>query len=113
MTTPKLLMFCGFVLIVGTLASHFMAGTFFGSTEQTWMDSLTVIRTYNVLGLFTIPWINPDFFTVGIPRLVSWDFGFFGGDYAIMQYFFYVITIGVAWGFFVVAIGVISSFWRR
>lgn len=113
MTTPKLIMACGMVFVVGLLTSRILDGAFLGSVDSSVVDSLTVIRAYNVLGLFTIPWLNFEFFTVGLPKLISWDFSFFGGDYAIFKYLFYVISMGVAWGFFVATIGVLSNFWRR
>ena len=75
MTTPKLIMFCAFMFIVGLFVSHIYAGTYYGATDTAVLNSLTVIRTYNVLGLFTIPWLNADFFIIGLPALVSWDMG--------------------------------------
>ena len=113
MTSPKLIMFCSFLLVVGLLVSHIMAGTFFGDRETTLFNTLTVIRSYNIAGLFTIPWLNIDFFLVGIPRLINWDFAFFGGEAAILKYFFYVIAIGLVWGIFPVVAGVISWALRR
>ena len=113
MTTPKLIMFCAFCFIIGLITSHIMAGTYLNATDSATMNALTVIRTYNVLGLFTIPWLNADFFLVGIPRLIMWDFGFFGGEAEILKYFFYVITIGVIWGIFPIVAGILSYVLRR
>jgi len=112
MTTPKLLMACGFVFIVGIMVSRIIDGAFFNASDAAVLNQLTVIRSYNVWGLFTIPWLNPDFFIKGIPKLVAWDFSFFGGDYEIFKYFLYVVSIGVAWGFFVATVGVLSQFMR-
>lgn len=109
MTTPKLIMFCAFVFIIGTLTSHLIAGAFFNSDDVSYLNSLMVIRTYNVLGLFTIPWLNPDFFLIGLPKLIAWDYGFFGGDFVLIKYFMYVISIGVVWGLFPIVVGIISK----
>ena len=113
MTTPKLVMACGLVFVVGLLASRIIDGAFFTTADAAIFDTLTVIRSYNVWGLFTIPWLNPDFFIVGIPKLVAWDFSFFGGDYEIFKYLFYVVSIGVAWGFFVATVTILMQFLRR
>jgi len=90
-----------------------MAGTYFGAKETTLFNTLTVVRTYNIAGLFTIPWINIDFFLVGIPRLISWDFAFFGGEAEILKYFFYTVSIGLVWGLFPIIAGVVSYALRR
>lgn len=113
MTTPKLIMFCAFMLIVGLLVSHVMEGTFFGTRERALMNTLTVIKTQSVFGMFSIPWLNLDFFTVGLPRLINWDFGFFGGEAETIKYFFYVVSIGLVWGIFPVVVGVLAYALRR
>ena len=112
MTTPKLLMACGLVLVVGILTSRIIDGAYFSASDAALFDTLTVIRSYNVFGLFNIPWLNPDFFIVGLPKLVAWDYSFFGGEYEIFKYLFYVVSIGVAWGFFVATVGILSQFLR-
>ena len=107
--SPKYLMFCAFVFVVGILLSLMMGGTYFGATEVSWMNDLTVFRTYNVLNLISVPLVNVRFFTEGIPHLVMWDYAFFGGGYAIFQWFLYVITIGVVWGLAAVALAVVAN----
>jgi len=113
MTTPKLIMACALIMTVGIITSRIIDGAFITAYDARIFDSLTVIRSYNVMGLFSIPWLNPDFFTVGIPKLVAWDFSFFGGELEIFKYLFYVVSTGVCWGFFVVTISFLQGFVRR
>ena len=109
----KWIMGIGFIFFVGTLLSHIGAGSWFGADEVEIYNSLTVIRGYNVLGLFTIPWVNVDFVTVGLPKLLSWDYAFFGGEYEIMRYLFYTITMGIGMGLLILALGVLTAVFRR
>ena len=108
MSTPKLVMFLAFMFVVGLVLSFVGDGIWFGSDDANVMKTLTVIRTYNVMGIFSVPWLNGDFFTVGVPKLVEWDTGFFGGEARIIQYFFMVVTIGFIFGILPVVISVLS-----
>ncbi len=108
MTTPKLVMFLAFMWIVGFTVSAVMAGSWWGADQTSVMNSLTVIKVYNPFGLFSFPWINPDFFVLGVPHLVMWDMAFFGGEAQLIQYFFYVITIGFIFGLLPMVISVVS-----
>lgn len=110
---PKLLfiVFAGFV--GGTWFSRLMEGAWLNAGDVAIMNSLTVIRSQDVLGLFSIPWINIDFFTIGIPKLIQWDYPFFGGTAAIVQYMLYALSLIVVWTFLVVFAGVIYSFIKR
>lgn len=102
-------MFCALIFIVGILVSLMMGGTYFGGTEVSLMNDLTVFRSYDVFNLISLPLLNIRFFTEGIPRLVMWDYAFFGGGYAIFQWFLYVITIGVVWGLAMAVLAVIAN----
>jgi hypothetical protein len=102
-----------FLLLVGLVLSYGLSGVWFGSGTGSIMGGLKAYETYTVLGIFTIPWVNIDFFTVGIPKLLSFNFAFFGGSYEWIKYLFYVFSIGVIWGIVGLAIGVIGNFWSR
>lgn len=97
----------------GLLISHVLAGTYFGSDESSVYNTLTVIRMYNVADLFTIPWLNFDFFTVGLPRLIDWDYSFFGGEAEIIRYFLYAISMGIVFGLLPIVVGALSWALRR
>ena len=110
---PKLIMFVGFLFVGLTLLSRLMEGAYFTAEDVITLNSLTVYRTWEVFGLFSLPTLNLDFFVVGLPKLIMWDYGFFGGGYEIFKYLLYTISMGVVWGVFIVIIVVLSRFWTR
>ncbi len=113
MTTPKAISFVAFLLIAGLSLSFIMGGVWFNNVWQARMNTLMALKTYNVLGFFKVPFVNIDFFTVGIPRLLSFDFAFFGGSTVYFQYILYAVSIGIIWGFVSVVIGIIYNFWSK
>lgn len=98
-----------------TVLNRIAEGAFLKAADITVMNTLTISHTQSIFGgLFNIPVINPNFFLVGIPRLMSWDYSFFGGNAALLQYLFYTITAAVAFGLFLaIAGGMVSQFWSR
>ncbi len=111
MGVSKWLMFAGFVLIVGYLCCHWIAGTQFGSTENTLIDSLQVFRTIEIYDRWSVPVINTSFFTTGISAIVHWDFSFLEGSYIL--WILYLFNIGLVFGVFSVFVGVITSAFGR
>jgi ABC-type Fe3+ transport system permease subunit len=77
------------------------------------MNTLTITHSQSIFGLFSIPVLNTDFFFTGIPRLVKWDYSFFGGNAALFQYFLYSLTFALAFALFIIIIGVVSNFFAR
>lgn len=77
------------------------------------MNTLTITRDQTIFGLFTVPVINTDFFFTGIPKLVQWDYSFFGGNAAIFQYFLYSLTFALTFLLFTVIIGLVSQYFSR
>ncbi len=108
MSTPKLIMFLAFMFLSGLIISNISSGTWIGASDITTMNTLTVIRSYDVAGLFSVPWINIDFFVIGVPKLVAFDYSFFGGEARLIQYFFLVVTIGFIFGILPIVIGVLQ-----
>jgi hypothetical protein len=113
MTSPKVITGMAFLLLVGLVLSYGLGGIWFGSTTASIFGSLKAYQTYEIFGIFKIPWVNVDFFTVGIPKLLSFNFAFFGGSYEFFRYLAYVFSIGVVWGIVGLAIGVIGNFWSK
>ena len=109
MTSPKLISFAAGVFLIGIVLSFIMGGIWFDSATEQIFNSLTVLKTYNILG-FHLPWVNWEFFTKGIPNLVSLDFAFFGGSASFFKYAMYVFTIGIIWGIVTYFIGIILNF---
>ena len=96
-----------------TLLNRIMAGFFITASDVGIMNTLTLTHSETVYGLFSVPVLNTDFFFVGIPRLVKWDYSFFGGNAAIFQYFLYSITFALTFMLFIIIIGMISQILAR
>ncbi len=113
MTSVKFIMFIMFAFVGITLMSRMLEGAYFSSTDIAIMNQLTVFRDVQVLGLFSIPTLNLEFFTQGLPHLLMWDYPFFEGTWALARYFFYVLSVGVIWGILIIFVGVLSQRFGR
>lgn len=96
-----------------TMLNRMAAGAFISSADVTILNTLTITRDQTIFGLFTVPVINTDFFFVGIPRLVKWDYSFFGGNAAIFQYLLYSLTFALTVFLFITIIGLVSQYFTR
>ena len=105
--------FLSMVFVGMTLLNRMAAGAFIGASDVAIMNTLTITRDQSVFGLFNVPVINTDFFFVGIPRLVKWDYSFFGGNAAIFQYLLYSMTFALSFMLFVIIIGLVSQFFSK
>jgi len=113
MTGPKYIAFLALLFLGGLTLTFIMGGVWFGSEEQTVFGTLTAIKVYPVFGLFKVPWVNWDFFTIGLPRLFQFNFSFFGGSFEYARYALYTLSIGLLWGIIVVVFGVIQGIFSR
>ena len=113
MTSVKFIMFMVFAFVGCTLISRMLEGAYFSTTDINIMNQLAVFRDVQILGLFSIPTLNLDFFTQGLPHLLMWDYPFFTGTWNLFRYFLYVLSIGIVWGILVVFIGVLSNRFGR
>jgi hypothetical protein len=109
MTSPKMISFAVGVFLLGLVLSFIMSGVWFDNATKTIFDSLTIMKSYNILG-FHLPWINFEFFTKGLPHLLSFNFAFFGGSANFFKYGMYVFSIGIIWGIVTFFIGIILNF---
>ena len=108
--------FIGFLALsfIGmTMLNRFLEGMFITASDVSIMNTLTITHRQSIFGLFTIPILNTNFFFVGIPRLVKWDYSFFGGNAAIFQYFLYSMTFALTFIIFLTIIGVVSNYFAR
>jgi hypothetical protein len=109
MASPKAISFVAGILLLGTVLSFIMGGVWFDANTKSIFGSLTMFKDYNILG-FHMPWINYQYFTVGIPKLFQFNFAFFGGSAGFFKYLLYVFSIGIIWGIVVTFIGYILNF---
>ena len=105
--------FLSMVFVGLTMLNRFAAAQFILAADVAVMNTLTITRDQSIFGLFNIPVINTNFFFVGIPRLVKWDYSFFGGNAAIFQYFLYSTTFALTFLLFVIIVGMISQRFAR
>lgn len=109
MTSPKMISFVAGIFLIGTVLSFIMGGVWFDSSTASIFGTMTAFKTYNILG-FNMPWINTEFFTKGLPHLLTFDFAFFQGSYNFFKYGMYVFSIGIIWGIVTVFISLILNF---
>ena len=101
-----------FIFVGMTLINRVMEGVMIAGADVTILNQITIFRSFNVLGLFSVPVINISYFTVGLPHLVKWDYSFFMGNGGVIQYFLYSITAMVSFGLFVLLIGTLANKFR-
>lgn len=108
--------FIGFLstLFVGfTVLNRVLEGKFIESSDVSILNTMTISHSQSIYGLFSVPVLNTEFFFTGIPRLVKWDYSFFGGNAAIFEYMLYAITAAVSFGLLLVVIGLIGQYFSR
>lgn len=108
--------FIGFLAMVFagmTMLNRLTERLFISTADTAIGNTLTITRDQTIFGLFSLPVINTDFFFVGIPALVKWDYAFFGGNAAIFQYFLYSLTFALTFMLFIIIIGVVSQYFSR
>ena len=114
--TPKLVIFFAFAFVTGTMFSLFIEGAYLGEEEVGVMNALTGMSLLEVSGsgLWTVPKLLGSFFTVGVPRLLLWDYSFLTGDWGLFKWFVcYPLSIGFVWGLASVFIPVIQGFFAH
>lgn len=101
-------------LMIGfTTLQRMIEGYLIRTADVTIINSLTITHRQEIFGLFSVPVVNPDFFTVGFPALIKWDYAFFGGNATMISYLFSAITAAVAFGLFLTIIGMTSQYFSR
>ncbi len=105
--------FLSMVFVGMTLLNRFIEGRYIVASDVANMNTLTITHSQSIAGYFSIPILNTDFFFTGIPRLVKWDFSFFGGNASIIQFFLYSFTFALTFMLFLVIIGMAFQFLSR
>ena len=105
--------FLSFCFVGMTLLNRIIEGAFIAASDVAIINTLTITHDQTIFGLFSVPVLNTDFFFVGIPRLVKWDYAFFGGNAAIWQYFLYSFTFAVTFMLFIAIVGMVGQYFGR
>jgi hypothetical protein len=98
------LMFLGMTLI-----NRILEGAFTSGVDTAIINNILVFREMSVFGWFSIPIPNFSFITSGLPQLLTWDYSFFGGNAALIEYLLYSITAFIAFVLLMAIIGVVAG----
>ena len=102
--------FLAWCFIGMTTLNRILEGQFITASDVSVMNTLTITHDQTIFGLFTVPVLNTDFFFVGLPRLVKWDYSFFGGNASIFQYLLYSMTFALTFVIFIIIVGMVGQF---
>lgn len=110
---PKLLMFCFFAFMAGTLLNLTIEGTALGAEEMSLVNQLTGYTNIEIqsAGVWALPKQVAGFFTHGLPKIIAWDYSYLEDGYpAIFKWtVLYAISAGVVWGIILVFISVLQG----
>lgn len=109
----QLIGFLSFLFVGFTGLNRILEGAFITAADVGIMNTLTITHDQTIFGLFSVPVLNTDFFFVGLPRLVQWDYSFFGGNAAIFQYFLYSLTFALTFMLFIIIVGMVGQYFAR
>lgn len=105
--------FLSMVFFGMTIVNRVMEGQFITASDMEVVNQLTIFRPLEIFGLFSVPVPNLSYFTVGIPRLVMWDYSFFGGNAQVIQFALYSATAAISFLLFTIVIGLLYQFYSR
>ena len=104
--------FCATSWVGLTLINRILEGELLTSAETSWANNFAFTQEFKAFDVFTVPVLNFQFFTEGIPSLLRWDYSFFGGQAQIIQYGLYSITAIVSFILFLVLITILFNTFR-
>lgn len=114
---PKLVIFFAFSFVVSTMLCLFIEGSYLGAEEISVMNALTGMSLLEVSGSggWAVPRLIAGFFTVGVPRLLLWDYSFLdSADGGLFKWIvLFPLTVGFVWGLAQVFIPVIQGIFVR
>lgn len=109
----QLVGFLTFCLAGLTLVNRVLEGQFIIAADASIVNAVVVFREISVFGLFTLPVPNLTFITEGLAHLAKWDYSFFGGNAAIVQYFLYTLTAMMSFLIFTLILGLLYQYFGR
>lgn len=112
----KMMMFIAFTFITGNLLCCFIEGSYLGEETVSVINILCGYSTTDLQATGGMSWVSAatGFFTVGIPKLILWDYSFLEGGWELFKYIvLYPITIGVVWGIVQLFTSIVSGIATR
>lgn len=96
--STKFFSFLGMCWFISTLICLILEGSYFGASEASVINNLSVLTTFNIGNLLVVPVFNVNFVN-GIIRILLWDYSFYTGGFQVIRYFWLVtLTPGAVWG---------------
>ena len=111
--SPRWMGGLSFIFLLGSMLSLLLEGAYIGDTEISVINSLAGYSVLEAGGLMAIPQLAVGFFTVGLPKLLLWDYAFLSGGFAWVRLLFMPLSIAVVWGVIQVFIGVAQGLLSR
>lgn len=105
--------FIAFLFAGFTALNRILEGQFITTADVSIVNNLTIFRSVELFGGWSVPMPNLEFFKTGIPALIKWDYTFFGGNAGIIQFFLYSISAAVLFGLIILTIGLLYQFFNR
>lgn len=97
-----------------TLINRILEGQMIASADMAVLNSVVAFRPFSLFGIINFSVPNFEMLTSGIPRLMKFDYSFFGGYGGYAAYMLYSISFGVAFMLFVLIIGsLVSNYLNR
>jgi hypothetical protein len=86
--------------MVGQISCLIIDGMFLGTADGGFMSVINSLMGFNVVseGGFNVIQAGIGFVTVGIPKLLFWNYSFLDGGFFIVRIFLFVITIAGIYG---------------
>jgi len=98
-----------------TMINRVLEGSFIAvAADMAVIESLAVFRETELFGFLSFPVPNLSMLISGIPRLIKFDYSFFGGYGGFIQYALYSVSFAVAFLLFItIIVGLISNYLNR
>lgn len=99
--SSKMMMGIFFIFICGQILCLICEGAWLGDSDMQVINELigfdiTTLDGANPLEMVSAGW---GFFTHGIPNMLSWDYSFFYGTFALVKIILlFPLSVGVVWG---------------
>jgi hypothetical protein len=107
--STKFMSFLTMSWFLSTLICIVLEGTYFGNTQKSIINGLTIFTNYPIGGLFKIPVLNFDFFS-SLYRILLWDYSFYTGWYTLLRWFWLaILSPGAVWGLYQITIWLYGS----
>ncbi len=98
--SPKYLNFFTYSWFVSTFICIVIEGTYWGNTQNSIINELSIIQAIQAGGIFSIGSATINFFH-GVMRILLWDYSFYQGGWEILRVFWLVVlSPGPVWGIF-------------